>query len=272
MTPFKSGEEKAIKEANIAVHRAEAKHYDSIHVEIFGRTEQSRLKSILKRVDGLITDNRRRALDFGAGTGNVTGKLLELDYDVTAVDISPEMCEILRSKFGSYEKRNRLRIIVSDIENAHFLAEQFDLVACYSVLHHLPDYIEVLRQLAGYLRRGGVMYLDHEASPFETQRNGPQGLMEKALGVSDRMLNRLAGPKTMGLSEHSTLDYSMSDYWTSEGNRLDHDGIVKAFEEMHFSYAAREDYHLSRSVVFNPVFYAYRVFCKPNASLWIAVK
>ena len=38
-------------------------------------------------VDELIADNQKKALDFGAGTGNLTGKLLRMDYKVTAIDI-----------------------------------------------------------------------------------------------------------------------------------------------------------------------------------------
>ena len=31
-------------------------------------------------VDKLIVDNQKKALDFGAGTGNLTGKLLRMNY------------------------------------------------------------------------------------------------------------------------------------------------------------------------------------------------
>jgi SAM-dependent methyltransferase len=38
----------------------------------------------------------------------------------------------------------------------------FDLVATYSVLHHIPDYLSAIREMARVLRPGGVLYLDHE--------------------------------------------------------------------------------------------------------------
>ena len=43
---------------------------------------------------------------------------------------------------------------------------KFDLITCYSVLHHLPDYITALEGLSVFLKKGGVIYIDHEASPF----------------------------------------------------------------------------------------------------------
>jgi len=41
----------------------------------------------------------------------------------------------------------------------------FDLVATYSVLHHVPDYLGLVREMARVAKPGGVVYLDHEPSP-----------------------------------------------------------------------------------------------------------
>ena len=68
-------------------------------------------------------DNRERskkALDFGAGTGNLTGKLLQMGYKVTAIDISMEMCKILEKKYKNYLESKRLIVINSPIENVNF--------------------------------------------------------------------------------------------------------------------------------------------------------
>ena len=90
-----------IREANVAVHRFEAKYYELVHPEVYNRYEQKRIDSILEMVDKLVTDNHvhtKKALDFGAGTGNLTVNLLQMGYDVTAIDISEEMCKILEKK------------------------------------------------------------------------------------------------------------------------------------------------------------------------------
>ena len=56
-------------------------------------------------MDKLVTDNQKNALDIGAGSGNLTGKLLLMGYNVTAVDISAEMCAILQTNITLLEKR-----------------------------------------------------------------------------------------------------------------------------------------------------------------------
>ena len=111
-------------------------------------------------------DNQKKALDFGAGTGNLTGKLLSLGYSVIAIDISAEMCAILKNKFKKPIEEEKLIVINSPIERVKFEEAEFDLIVCYSVLHHLPDYTGSLLRLSGFLKKGGVIYIDHEASPF----------------------------------------------------------------------------------------------------------
>jgi len=157
---------KKIHESNIKLHQIEAKYYDLIHHEIYNKTEQKRIFSVLKKIDTLIGDNQKRCLDFGAGTGNITGKLLNMGYEVTAIDISKEMCGVLKNKYKNSVKQGKLRIINSKIENANFKKEEFDFIICYSVLHHLPDYINVVHNLSLFLKKGGIMCLDHESSPF----------------------------------------------------------------------------------------------------------
>ena len=58
-----------IHQANIIAHRLEAEYYEFIHPEVYGRQEQKRILSTLHRLDSFITDNHKRALDFGSGTG-----------------------------------------------------------------------------------------------------------------------------------------------------------------------------------------------------------
>lgn len=39
-----------------------------------------------------------------------------------------------------------------------------DMVATYSVLHHIPDYLGILEEFLRVLKKGGVIYIDHERS------------------------------------------------------------------------------------------------------------
>jgi ubiquinone/menaquinone biosynthesis C-methylase UbiE len=260
-----------IHEANIAAHRLEAPYYELLHPEVYGREEQKRINSILKTADHLVTRNRRIALDSGAGTGNLTGKLLEMGYTVTAVDISVEMCNILEKKFSAHLERGRLSVIHASVEEVNLAQDKFDLITSYSVLHHLPDYIGTVRKLSSILKKGGVMYLDHESSPFYWQNEkGVANLVKLMYSHSNPILNAIYF-QAKGVSIPD-IDYSLSDYWHKKFHALNHDAIRQVFVEENFQFSKRTDYHLKGTWIPNPLFFAYRHFCRPDMSSWIAKK
>ena len=264
-----------IREANVAVHRAEAKYYELIHPEVYCRYEQKRLASTLKMVDKLVADNHERtkkALDFGAGTGNLTGKLLQMGYEVTAVDMSVEMCKILERKYKDYLASKKLVVINSPIEDVSFEGDSFDLVTCYSVLHHLPDYVDAIRRLSAFLRKGGVMYIDHEISPFywKNESSTLAGLVKLIYFHSNPLLNTLCF-RIMGVNVPS-LDYGLSDYWHQKEHPLNHGDIESVFEEENFEFFKRVDYHLMGTWFWNPLFDIYISVCRPEMSFWMAQK
>lgn len=264
-----------IHEANVTVHRTEAKYYELIHPEVYGRYEQKRIFSVLKKVENLLADTGERAkkaLDFGSGTGNITGKLLEMGYEVTAVDISAEMCKILEKKFKKYSESKKLVVINSPIEDVSFEKETFDLVTCYSVLHHLPDYIEVLQMLSFFLRKGGVMYIDHELSPFYWRNESSMvtEFIKLFYFHSNPLLNTLYFG-IMGVNVPS-LDYGVSDYWHQKEHPLNHREIESLFAENNYVFSKRVDYHHRGTWFWNPIFYIYSFVCKPEMSFWLAKK
>jgi ubiquinone/menaquinone biosynthesis C-methylase UbiE len=265
-----------VHEANIRLHQIEAGYYELIHLEQFNRIEQERIIATLKRIDKLLQGNSKKALDFGAGTGNLTGKLLILGYDVTAVDIAKEMCGAMEKKYRDFLKLNKLKIINSKIEDLDFRKEEFDLITCYSVLHHLPDYLDVIRKLSFFLGKNGIMYLDHEESLFFWQDPKPicarmiKYVYSKSVGFYNYHLNKkILNWRGM---EIPSFDYSLSDFWCKEKHHLEHEKIKKVFEEEGFAYYIREDYYLNQTKFFNPLFWVYRCLCKPDTSLWIAKK
>ena len=87
---------KIIHRSNVEVHDLEADFYEFLHKEIYNEVEQRRTVKVLEEINRRINRKDKIALDFGAGTGNITNKLLNLGYSVHAVDISKNMCKILR--------------------------------------------------------------------------------------------------------------------------------------------------------------------------------
>jgi len=260
-----------IHEANVAVHRFEAKYYELLHPEVYSQQEQNRIRTTLSIVDNLIADNERKALDFGSGTGNLTGKLLQMGYNVTAIDISAEMCAILKAKYAAWIKTGKLTVINSPVEDVNFGKDEFDLITCYSVLHHLPNYLDVIQRLSVFLKKGGVMYVDHEVSPFywKDEANFTAKLVKDLYLHSNPLINafyfQIVGVK------FPSLDYTLSDYWHKKEHPLDHGKVESVFKE-NFTFFMRRDYYLKGTWVFNPLFYVYKRICKPEMSFWIAKK
>lgn len=146
-------------ERNIAVHDRIARKYERTHDEIFNDLEQKRLAGALKRAAAAVRtgSDPLRALDFGCGSGNLTRHLLGLGAKVTAADVSPGFLALVRSRYPAAET---LLMNGRDLSNVPDSA--FDLVATYSVLHHIPDYLAALGEMGRVSKAGGVVVIDHE--------------------------------------------------------------------------------------------------------------
>ncbi len=260
-----------IHRANVEVHRSEAKYYELIHPEVYSRKEQKRINSQLRLIDRQIVDNKRKALDVGAGTGNLTGKLLQMGYHVTATDISPEMCAILKRKYATYIP-DKLVVLNSPMENLGFGEGTFDLVTCYSVLHHLPDYIAGLKAMCRFIKKGGVVYIDHEASPFywSGEHNMLASIIKGLTFHSNPLINSLYF-QIIGLRV-PTIDYTLSDYWHKKEHALNHQEVAGVFKQEGFESYKRTDHYLSGTWLPNPLAYVYRLVCRPEMSFWVAKK
>jgi 2-polyprenyl-3-methyl-5-hydroxy-6-metoxy-1,4-benzoquinol methylase/glycosyltransferase involved in cell wall biosynthesis len=114
----------------------------------------------------------RRLLDVGCGSGWLSEYFARLGYDVTGVDISPDLVEVARERvarvpYGAdHETPLRCRFLVHDAEGAP-LAEQFDAVVCYDSLHHFEDERAVLRNLAEMTAYGGSLFILEGDRPEE---------------------------------------------------------------------------------------------------------
>ena len=260
-----------IHQANVSVHRVEAKYYELLHPEVYSRKEQQRVRRQLEAINQQIKNNQKKALDVGAGTGNLTGKLLEMGYKVTATDISPEMCGILKKKYAKYIPE-KLRVLNAPIEELSFNKEEFDLIVSYSVLHHLPDYQSALTTLCGFLKKGGVIYIDHEASPYywQVEANPVTGIIKDIYFHSNPIINSLFFGLT-GLKV-PTIDYTLSDYWHKKEHAINHQKIAQVFKQKEFQSADRQDYYETATWIPNPLSIVYRLLCKPEMSCWIAKK
>lgn len=148
-------------EHNAAAHDAVADSYDSKHEEIYNPIEQARLKAVVADLVSAANLGCPDVLDVGAGTGNLSLKFLAAGCRVCAADVSPRSLERLVAKAGPGAS---LSTSVIRDERLPLEDASFDIVGTYSVLHHVPDYLMTVREMARVLRPGGLLYIDHEAS------------------------------------------------------------------------------------------------------------
>lgn len=142
--------------ANVAAYTKRAPAYDCLHPEIFNAVEQGRLAGALAEAVGAIQSGGIQALDFGCGTGNVSTHLCQMGLQVTGADVTPEFLDITARRLG-------IKTILLEGGDPSALGDAtYDLVAVYSVLHHIPDYLSAVATLIRKVRPGGVLFLDHE--------------------------------------------------------------------------------------------------------------
>jgi SAM-dependent methyltransferase len=150
--------------ANEAFHDLEADSYDSAQPYIRNQFAQRWFEQDIDHILNALPPDRKpaRVLDCGAGTGNLTLKLLRRGCTVTSVDISREMLSRLVNKARS-AGLSAPTIVHSDVDS--FLAgtaESFDLICSSSFLHHLPDYRATYVSLVSHVRPQGFVYTSFE--------------------------------------------------------------------------------------------------------------
>ncbi len=120
------------------------------------------------RSDGIIASILDRAgvsagkdvLDVATGTGVLIPDYLARNVaSVTAIDISPKMAEIARSKFP----QEQVTVLCGDAEETDF-GRRFDCVVVYNAFPHFPEPERLVRRLASLLKPGGRLTVAHGMS------------------------------------------------------------------------------------------------------------
>lgn len=105
-----------------------------------------------------------RALDYCCGLGVLTERLANYGARVTGIDISPNSVEAATSRLAEAGLAEHADARVMDAEKLTFPDDEFDLIVCWGVLHHL-DLDAAYKELARVLKPTGVVVcmeaLDH---------------------------------------------------------------------------------------------------------------
>ncbi len=138
--------------ANIEVHTKMASTYNANEPH-FRPENQARVR---QRVQALRAASGPKLLDIGCGTGFVLDLAHDLFDELTGIDITQAMLDLVNLRGG------KVKILNCPVEAMPFSAASFDAVSSYAFIHHVRDYRLVLKEVARVLRPGGRFYLDLE--------------------------------------------------------------------------------------------------------------
>jgi 2-polyprenyl-3-methyl-5-hydroxy-6-metoxy-1,4-benzoquinol methylase len=133
-----------------------------------------------------------RILDAACGSGWLSEYFARLGYDLTGIDISPDLIKICEDRIAAlpptdYEQKIRCRFRVHDLELGP-LDNKFDAIICYDAMHHLEDAAAAIRHLAAMLPVGGLLFI------LEGSRPAPGSEAEEELAEVMRRFGTLESP------------------------------------------------------------------------------
>jgi SAM-dependent methyltransferase len=112
-----------------------------------------------KLLQGVIASwprRKQRLLDIGCGTGFFLEFFWSCGFDLTGIDLSPDMLASAREKIG-----NRADLHLGSADHLPFEDREFDYASIMTVLEFVDDPGKVLREAARVARKGVlVMYLN----------------------------------------------------------------------------------------------------------------
>jgi len=106
----------------------------------------------------------QNALEVGCGAGAFARLLAARARHVVALDLSPEMIRVARSRSAEF---SNLEFQVADAASWDFPAAHFDCIAAIATLHHLPLREAILKMKASLKSGGDMLMLDI----FEPERS-----------------------------------------------------------------------------------------------------
>lgn len=144
---------------NIEVKQANKLLYDKIardYEKIDGRRSDELLSWLRNRLKDISEDfhGETRLLDIGCGSGFVIKAAQGLFDRLYGVDISQNILKIA-SKFAD-------GVVCANVDFTPFKDESIDIAVSFAALHHFYDHREMIKEIHRILKRGGILYIDHD--------------------------------------------------------------------------------------------------------------
>ena len=117
-------------------------------------------RDLQQYIPWLLSDEKKKILDVGAGLGHLAIKLAEQGHTVTCVEPSSEMIQQARQNVSTALPYHQIRFIESSLQDLpQHLTEKFDLVVCHAVLEWLENPQQAIALLQDWLKPGACLSL-----------------------------------------------------------------------------------------------------------------
>jgi SAM-dependent methyltransferase len=108
-------------------------------------------------------------IDLGAGDGATTLPILDRGAKITAIDISEEQLRRFRETTASFE--GQVDLICGEANSVlDNWTNPCDMVMAISFLHHIPDYLGLVRKAILLLKPGGVLFTFQDPMAYNSVR------------------------------------------------------------------------------------------------------
>jgi len=142
-----------VLEPEVMDSSAEAEAYDSMDHSDVNR----------KFVDDLLACGNIAGdvLDLGTGTALIPIELCRRvpDGRVIACDLSTHMLDLARYNIEVRGLTQRILLYFVDAKSLPYQDSQFDLVMSNSIVHHIPEPMNLLREAVRVCKRGGLLFI-----------------------------------------------------------------------------------------------------------------
>jgi SAM-dependent methyltransferase len=138
-------------------HENSAKFYDFVYKKRFGANYDRLTNANLNKISSYVKSGK--VLDFGAGTGRISIPLAQQGFDVTAIDKSQAMLDIIKEKAVQYNLN-----IQSETNIKPYTDATYDIaISIFTVLAYITEQDEIdftIKQLWDTLKQGGYFIFD----------------------------------------------------------------------------------------------------------------
>jgi len=151
--------------------REEAVDYDSMdHSEVNRLFVDDLLHAVSRETDDRSVE-LGSVFDAGTGTALIPIELCQRERvrcRITAADFALEMLALAERNIDAAGLQDRINVVRADCKRLSYPEDSFDTVISNSIIHHIPEPISVLREMARVLRPGGCLFVRDLMRPTDS--------------------------------------------------------------------------------------------------------